>query len=336
MRHSDEFDQNPEMQVLNETIEAASELFRPPDRYHHLPWKAADDIMGGMPGGEVCPVCAFSSQGKTTLLSSLVDELFETTEKKIYFMGLESKPKTLRTHWAAKRCEIDAGDLLSGAFLNWMNFREVRERVAAEIDSQRQGEKYRRVRFCPTSAINADNLFRAADQAAEFGADIFIIDHIDHIDGTVGKSEYSMSVEVTRAILKIAQEYGFLMMPSSQLNNEAVKHNRIALPPPPQPQHVKFGGHKREMSTWMIGLYRPLKVAGVDPKHLAAVNAGLMKATEILEPNTMGVSFMKHRFYGSREWSKVYLRVEKGRVLDANQDLYTQSTVDSDGMRRAI
>jgi KaiC/GvpD/RAD55 family RecA-like ATPase len=333
VRQPDEFDLDPEAQVIDETIEASSDLFRPEENYHHMPWGALDQVMGGMPGGEVCTVCAFSSQGKTTYLTSLVDELFETTKKKIYFMGLESKPKTLRTHWAAKRCGIDAGDLLSGAFLKWMNFREVRDTVGKEIASQREGEKYARVRFCPTSAVNADNLFRAADQAAEFGADLFIIDHIDHIDGTLGKSEYSMSVEVTRAILKIAQEYGFLMMPSSQLNNEAVKHNRIALHLPPQPQHVKFGGHKREMSTWMIGLYRPLRVAGVDPKELAAVNLGLKKATDILEPNTMGISFMKHRFYGNREWSKVYLRVEKGKVMDADQQLYVHRTVDGDGMR---
>lgn len=333
MREPDEFDQDPEAQVRDETIEASSDLFRPSASYHHLPWPAADKVMGGMPGGEVCTVCAFSSQGKTTFLTSLVDELFETTEKVTYIMGLESKPKTLRTHWAAKRCGIDAGDLLSGEFLKWPNYREIRDSVGKEIASQREGEKYRRVRFCPTSAVTASNLFRAADAAAAIDADIFIIDHIDHIDGTAGKSEYSMSVEVTRAILKIAQEYGFLMMPSSQLNNEAVKHNRIALHLPPQPQHVKFGGHKREMSTWMLGLYRPLKVAGVDPKDLAAVNAGLKKASDILEPNTMGVSFMKHRFYGSREWSKVYLKVERGKVMDADQVFYTARSVNSDGMR---
>ena len=330
-----DFDLDPEAQVRDETIEAASDLFRPSESYHHLPWSAADAVIGGMPGGEVCTVCAFSSQGKTTFLTSLVDELFETTEKKIYVMGLESKPKTLRTHWACKRLGLDAGDLLSGAFLKWPNFREIRELVGNEITSQREGEKNRRVRFCPTAEVNAKSLFEAADQALEFGADIFIIDHIDHIDGTAGKSEYSVSVEVTRAILKIAQEYGFLMMPSSQLNNEAVKHNRIALHLPPQPQHVKFGGHKREMSTWMIGLYRPLRVAGVDARDMAAVNAGLKKATDILEPNTMALSVMKHRFYGNREWSKVFLRVDRGKVFDADQALYTLKSTTQDGFRRS-
>jgi len=289
--------------------------------------------MGGMPGGEVCTICAFSSQGKTLFLTSYVDEMYETTNKKLYVMGLESKPKTLRTHWACKRLGYDAGDLLSGEFLKWANFQEVRHSVKEEIMSQNRGSKFERVRFCPTAQINADNLFRAADAAAEFGADIFIIDHIDHIDGAKGKSEYSMSVQVCRAILKIAQEYGFLMMPSSQLNNEAVKHNRIALHLPPQPQYVKYGGHKREMSTWMIGAYRPLRVAGVESKELAAVNAGFKQATGILEPKTMAINFMKHRLYGAREWSKVYLRVEHGKVFDADQSLYTQRTIDSNGMR---
>lgn len=318
-RTPDEFDIEPSVSVSTETCEANADLYRTVDDYHHFPWPSLDGVMGGMPGGEVCMVCAFSSQGKTTLLTSFVDATFETTKKKQYVMGLESKPKTLRTHWAAKRLGVDAGDLLSGAFLKRPDYHDVRTRVSAEIMSQNKGEKFERVRFCPAPRITADTLFRAADSAAAFGADIFIIDHIDHIDGSTGKSEYSMSIQVSRAILRIAQEYGFLMMPSSQLNNEAVKHNRIALHLPPQPQHVKFGGHKREMATWMIGAYRPLRIAGVDPKQLAAVNSGLMSASSVLEPNTMAISFLKHRFYGAREWSKVYLRVENGKVMERYQ-----------------
>jgi len=138
---------------------------------------------------------------------------------------------------------------------------------------------------------------------------------------------------VNQAILTIAQEYGFLMMPATQLNNEAAKVNRIALHLPPQPQHVKMGGHKREIATWMLGLYRPLKVAGVEAKDLKAVNAGLKPARDILEPNTMGIVIMKHRFYGNREGSRIYLRVESGIVRDVNQAIYTPSPVSLDGFK---
>jgi KaiC/GvpD/RAD55 family RecA-like ATPase len=329
----DEFDIHPAVAVSDETSDAIGDLYRPSDSYIHFPWSALDRVVGGMPEGEVCYVAAFSSSGKTTFLTSMMNEIFESTSKRVYFMGLESKPKTLRTHWAAKRLGFDAGELLSGEFLKRSDSKAVRDAVEAEIHSQNFGEKFERIRFSPTATIDARNLKRAADAAADFGADIFIIDHVDHIDGSPGRSDYGQSREVNQAILTIAQEYGFLMLPATQLNNEAARINRIALHLPPQPQYVKMGGHKREVATWMLALYRPLKVAGMEKETLKAVNAGSRPASEILEPNTMAVLVMKHRFFGNREGSRVYLRVENGMVKDVDQAIYTASTVSPSGFR---
>lgn len=313
----DEFDITPESQVLEETGEAAADLYRPIESYHAMPWSALDTVVGGMPGGEVCYIAAFSSSGKTTFLTSLTDTYFNDTDKKIYYMGLEARPKTLRTHWACKRLGYDAGDVLSGEFLKWVHKDDVRKRVEAEIKTQRTGEKYARVRFCPTPHIDAQSIYKAAKQAEHFGADIFIIDHVDHINGAKGNEGYQASRQVVQAILDIAQDYGFLMIPATQLNNEAVNKNRVTLYLPPQPHHIKFGSHKRETATWMLGLYRPLKLAGADESAIRAVNAGLHpNPTDICEPHTMAVVVMKHRFYGNREWKRVYLGVEQGRVTD--------------------
>lgn len=331
---SDAFDITPHIQVRREVDEAITDLYREPDEYHHLPWPALDKAIGGMPGGEICFVVAFSSNGKTLFLTSLLNEVYESTTKKIYYMGLESRPKTLRTHWACKRLGYDAGDFFSGKYLEWPNHSQIRAALNDEINSQQHNDaKMTRVRFCPASYIDARNIHRAAEAAAKFGADIFIIDHIDHIDGAQGKNHYAQSREVNQAILNIGQDYNFLMMPASQLNNEAVKGNRIALHLPPQPQYVKMGGHKREIATWMLGLYRPLRVAGVLASDLKAVNAGLKPSHEICEPHTMAVVDMKHRFYGNREGDRIYLKVEHGKVLDADQTFYTQRTVNGEGLR---
>ncbi len=333
-READEFDVHPAVAVSNETSDAIGDLYRPSEAYVHFPWSALDRVVGGMPEGEVCYIAAFSSSGKTMFLTSMMNEIFELTKKKVYYMGLESKPKTLRTHWASKRLGFDAGELLSGEFLKRSDRTAIRDAVVAEMHSQNFGEKFERVRFSPTSTINARNIERAAEAAADFGADIFMIDHVDHIDGSPGRSDYGQSREVNQAILTIAQEYGFLMLPATQLNNEAARLNRIALHLPPQPQYVKMGSHKREIATWMLGLYRPLKVAGVEAKTLKAVNSGSKPASEILEPQTMAVVVMKHRFFGSREGARVYLRVENGIVRDVDQAIYTASTVTANGFRR--
>lgn len=331
-REPDEFDQEPIIQVTDETSEAIADLERPSSSFHRLPWSALDRVMGGMPGGEVCYVAAFSSSGKTTFLTSLLNEYFDHTQKRIYYMGLESKPKTLRTHWACKRLGYDAGDFLTGEFYKWPNWQVAKQEVAAEINSQTRDEKFARVRFCPTRYIDADRIHRAAEQAAEFGADIFIIDHVDHIEGSENRSTYEQSLQANQAILDIAQDYEFLMMPATQLNNDAVRLNPISLHLPPRPHHVKNGSHKREKATWMLGLYRPLKLAGVELSDMKAVNAGLKNSLEICEPNTMAAVVMKHRPYGNREGQRVYLRVERGKVMDADQTIYTAKTV-IDGMR---
>ena len=64
--------------------------------------------------------------------------------------------------------------------------------------------------------------------------------------------------------------------------------NPVALHLPPQPNYVKFGGHKREMATWMLGLYRPLRLDGVAQETITAFNRELLRdPSVILEPNTM-------------------------------------------------
>lgn len=304
-----------EVRVNDEAVEAAVDLTRDAETYFHFPWPALDQVVGGMPPGDVCYVGAFSGHGKTTFLSSLTDAVFEQTETKLFYMGLESKPKTLRTHWACKRLGYDAGDLLTGAYLDWPNATDVRKAVEAELVSQTVGDKYRRVRFSGAAYVDAPRLWQEAKRADAFGAGIFVIDHVDHIAGRSG-SLYEQSREVNQAILDIAHEFGFLMLVATQFNLDAVRGKRALLHLAPQPTYVKMGNHKREVAAWMLGLYKPLKLTGCDPEALKRYNAHGGDTSEILEPNTMAVSVMKHRYYGNREGQKAYLRVNHGRVCD--------------------
>src|SRR5688572_17114855 len=100
---------------------ALIDLDRRPEEYLHLPWRSLDELVGGIPKGEIWFLAGFSSQGKTTFLASAIDAWFEEG-KRIYWLGLESRGKTLRTHWACKRLGIDAGEVLTGqlkASPNW-------------------------------------------------------------------------------------------------------------------------------------------------------------------------------------------------------------------------
>lgn len=333
----DEFARHPELQASDEVCAAANDLDRPASQYFRFPWNALDGLVGGIPRGDVWYIGAFSGHGKTTFLTSLLDACYERGDR-VYYMGLESRPKTLRTHWACKRLGYDAGKILTGDFhRDWQpdTATKARAEIREEMLLQARAPRHERVRFCPTPFVDYTRLWRAAEHAMEFNADVFIVDHVDHIrQEDDAKSGYQESVRINQALLEIAQQTGMRVFPATQFNNDAVRGNRLALHFPPQPQYVKMGGHKREVGSGMLGLYKPLKLAGVDKGLMKSVQSGHGDVREILEPNTMAVYCMKHRHYGAREGAKIYLRVEHGKVLDANQALYTHRTADADGFRR--
>lgn len=310
---------SPAVQVSDEVCDAILDIERSADDYFHFPWPALDRVVGGMPGGNVCYVGAFSGHGKTTFLASLTDTVFEQHTANVFYMGLESRPKTLRTHWACKRLGYDAGDLITGAYLRGENAHEVRDAVKAELLSQNTGEKFARVRFCGTPYITVPALWQQARVAAEMGATLFVVDHVDHIDGDEGRSAWEQSVQVNRALLDVAHEYGFLMLVATQFNLEATRGHRTALHVAPRPTFVKMGNHKREVATWMLGLYRPLKLTGVPKDVLERYNATGDGYREVIEANTMAVSVMKHRPYGQLEGEKALLEVRHGRVQEFHE-----------------
>jgi KaiC/GvpD/RAD55 family RecA-like ATPase len=123
-----------------------------------------------MPFGEVCYITAFSGHGKTTFLMSLTDTLFERTHDRIYYLGLESRRKTLRTMWACHRLGYHSGDILTGEHLQWPDCEAVREALKAELDTQYLGEKFAQVRFSPKAYVSASTLWEEAEAAKEMGA----------------------------------------------------------------------------------------------------------------------------------------------------------------------
>lgn len=303
----------------DQITEAGSALNRDARHFLQMPWPTLGGLVGGVAKGEIWFVGAFSGHGKTTFLTSALDEWYKGG-KRIYYMGLESRPWILRTHWAAKRLNLDAGDVLSGkAAAEWQDWPEHKERLRKELFAQLHGDSAERVYFAPEPFINLKRLRNACEQAASLNSDVMIIDHIDHIESEGKRSGIDESKAVIKGLLTLAQEYELRMLVATQFNNEALKQNRIALYQPPQPQYVYMGSHKRQVASGMIGLYRPLKFSGVDPDALSRFRNGDGEPMDVIEQNTMGVTVMKHRLYGNREGKRGFLGVERGRVVELSE-----------------
>jgi RecA-superfamily ATPases implicated in signal transduction len=310
--------------TFDQTHEADQALNRPASAYLHLPFGAVDGLVGGIAPGDVWFVAAFSGNGKTSLLMSLVLRLLQAG-RTVFYMGLESRPHILRTQLACLRLGYDVGEVLSGAAKGWGKWDAIKAELITDIQQQRALKPGYKFLVDGQAAIHADGLAPALHQAALSSADLVIIDHIDHLQLGDGGSIYDQSRKVTHLLLRLAHEYQLRLLIATQLNNEAAKGDRLAIYQPPQPHHVYMGAHKRMIATGMLGLFRPTRT-GLTKEETNAVRAGTAEPHTILEPNTMGVVCMKHRYYGQREGHRAVLHVERGKVDDmAERDRYSTS-----------
>lgn len=296
-----------------QTGKAIALLERTATDFMHMPWPSLDSVVGGIAEGDIWFVGGFSGDGKTMALTSAVD-CWYGQGKRIYYLGLESRPNILKTHWACKRLGLDAGEVLSGGSLHWSDWPRAKAELVGMIRSFDDGQTAAQVHFSATEFVDGEALRRSMRDAREFGADVLILDHIDHIEGTSG-TPYEVSREVCMTLLRQAQSFGIRCLVATQFNNDAVKGNRLGRYLPPQPGHVFMGGHKRQIASGMLGLYRPLK-RGLDTETMRQFQQGVLEPQDVCEPHTMGVVCMKHRLFGKHEGRRVYLGVERGRVVD--------------------
>lgn len=313
---------HPAVTAADQIAELEGDLKRTEDDFLSLPFSSLSGIVGGIPQGEVWYIGAFSGDGKTAFLTSLTLALAEAG-KRVYYVPTETPGRVIRAHLACKAIGYDVGDFLSGAYLSWPDAQIARGRVLQE--ARKFGS--------PLAAVNVDAEHRVlvaesgflspvrieaeAAIAAELGADVVIWDHADHSDET-GTSPYATSMSTQKAIHRSTHAHGLRSLPSTQFNLDAVKGNRTARYMAPREGYVYMGNIKRHLCDGMIGLYRPLKLRGLDTKLVAAYRDGdaSISVQDILEPNTMCAYMMKHRKYGAREGQRAYLHVHRGRVQD--------------------
>lgn len=321
----DERGQRAADDVFDQTLAARDMLMLPTSAYLHLPWPSADALVGGIAPGDVWFVAGFSGNGKTTWLMNLVNE-YLLAGKTVYYLGLETKPAVLRAHLICLRMGLYPGDILSGAAKHWTNWDTIRPELVKGLETQRRLGERDRFLINGVKHVDAPALRMASQDAALDKADVVVIDHVDHLRHDGGRSPHEESLRAVHLILEMAQDKGLRMLVATQCNNEAVKGDRLGQYQPPQPHHVYMGSHKRMIATGMIGLYRPLSPNAMKDD-IADVRAGKKDVRTILEPNTMGVAIMKHRYYGNREGMRTMLGIQHGRLSDLpprDQEALTQ------------
>lgn len=323
-------DIHPAVQASDQISEALDHIDRHPSRLLRWPYPALDALTGPMGEGEVWFTAAISGGGKTTFVVSTI-EAWRHAGKKIYVMPLELTASRFRTYLACMETGIHPGDALSGQLRADPTRQHDLERLSAAVRAQIKDAYVSSVMISSQRSINVRGLEQGLKEAKAFGADVVIIDHIDHIAGGEGVNLYQESVKVNDAALSMAQSNGLLLWFTSQLNMEIVKgRDHLAKYGPPMLNHLQFPTAKIKNATGIIGLFRPLRAMrpGEDPDSykdsLKGARAGTDDAKTALEPGVVGVNAMKLRNYGQNDGSKVLLGFEYGRVLPLDErDRYT-------------
>jgi hypothetical protein len=334
MSYRDEYEDLPEVhpvvRATDQVADAMRALDRHPSRYLRWPFPELDELTGALgAGGEVWFVCAFSGSGKTSFVTSLI-ELWRLAGRRIYVMPLETRAYEFRTRLACMQVGVRPGDALTGVLRRSPEGEVKRHEIHAALRAQFKAPYVDQVMVSEARSIDVRGLERGLKEAKAFGADVVIVDHIDHVSDDSGRSGHAESVAVNRAAEEMAKANDLLLLLTSQLNLDIARDpNHLARYSPPRDQHVLMGGTKRQIATGMIGLYRKVRDRGpheTEEEYKATLDAarrGTEPATSVLDTTVMGVNAMKLRHYGEREGGRVLLGFEHGRVVPlAERDRY--------------
>jgi KaiC/GvpD/RAD55 family RecA-like ATPase len=320
---------NPQLSADRQTAQALEELYRPAEDYLRWPFPELDELTGPLgAGGDIWFVAAFSGSGKTTFIASCI-LAWMAEGKRVYAMPLEIEANRFRTYLACMRCEVNPGAVISGEAKLWPDWPAMRDRIAKEYRALKSEASS--VMVSDLSAIDVKGLDQGLAEAKGFGADVVIIDHIDHISGGDSSSPAAESARVNHAALEIAKANNMLLVFTSQLNLDALKGNRdkLAKYAPPTVNQLWLPGKKLHVATGIVGLHRKVRDCGPNEtadeyaQALKAARDGSAEPQTVLDPHVMGVNAMKLRNKGGNEGRRVYLGFESGRVVPlAERDRY--------------
>jgi KaiC/GvpD/RAD55 family RecA-like ATPase len=284
----------------------------------HWPWKSLDDAIGGMAPGTLHYVVCPSKGGKTTLCRSAVAEWCKGG-KKILYGGFEMKAETLRTMFAADDCGMDPGDVLTGAWHGFDHYEALRARMKDAYSQQRREDHwYRNLRFTGFERVGQNEVRSMMEIAREWGADAVIIDHADHVEAT--GSLYEASVKTNALLLELTKSTGTRTIVTSQTNGAGKGQDSWRDHKPVREEVVKFGSHKKEIATTMMGFYRPLR-PGMRKEEREQVEFGERPMSDFLLTGANAFNIIGHRAYGSRNGMRGYVGWERGRIVEPSEGL---------------
>ena len=314
-------------------IEAARRLLDlDPSSFLGFPWPDLHRIVRGIAPGKFWMLAGQSGiAGKTTFLTNLTLEWVKGGTS-VYYVPLETPVDEIWMRLACLHLGVPVGDVLTGDAQNWPDWEAHKSRIDWQLAEWSARQDLGELPFWVHPADRADGgvVDEATMEASMVGADVLILDHVDHIVGDPMRGDYGVSRDVVASLdAARKRDPSLRLLVATQLNQDAVKGDPLAKILPPLESHIKMGSHKREVVDGMLGLYRPLR-QGTTGEQLKAVRRRELDPMTLIEPGQMGVEVMKHRHRGDLTGHQAVLAFERnGRVTNLpEKDRYGTSYDD--------
>lgn len=319
-----------------EQVRKAQELVAlPREAFLRYPLGPLGDLIGGVRPNRLHYYVSASNNGKTTFVRSFIEAAIAAGQS-CAVMTSETTPEDFRLQMAASSVGVKVGDVSTGEYYNQPNPDVVQSALDTELQRWADYESGATTQLRISSAagyLTPEKVRVASRHAADLGADWFIIDHVDHVEGSGRTSEYEVSNAVNTAAWRAAMDLDLRVLCTSQLNQDVFRNNPLGMCVPPLDSWVKFGGKKKELGWVMLGGYRPLRPFLDDEERkaeLGAFKAGARTIADITLP-CLQLRVMKHRDYGERVGASCTLEVRGGKLVSPTRD----TSADLHGIRTA-
>lgn len=285
------------------------------ERYLRWPWKALHDLVGGMAPGTVHIVACPSKGGKTTLMRSASD-LWARQGIRGIFGGFEMPAKMLRAMYAADSVGIDPGAIVTGAWLERPDRDTVRANLKAAFQAQEApGSHYKNIAYSSETNVTPQAVKTMMQQAADWGAQYVILDHLENVSTTVAGNGYQNASAVCHLLADLAKKHELVVIGTSQLNTADKRTDPWRDHRPIRVEHCIYGAVKMQVATTMLGFYRPVKPS-LTKMEKQEVESRERQIYDVLTPNVNAANLIASRPFASRIGQKALMGWERGRIVD--------------------
>lgn len=276
------------------------------------PYVKLDALLGPILPGDVVVMGAATGNGKSTLISNLLDA---DKSNRFTICPLETKAWKFKVKMACLRLGYD----VAAVFQKRWDELGVPESVARtnltrEIRRLAESPDRERIRFVDAPELTVEQVESVMVEAADVGHRLVIVDHLHHMDHGRGPRDEGIRRTMKRTKAK-AEELDIAVLYTAQIGRPDKRDLRRRFYPPDLAD-LQGASAIEQVADIVALLFMPLsptvKVADLDD-----VIMGQREFHTVFKSHTMGVKCAKHRLDGARSRGQVAeLDFRMGKITD--------------------